>query len=43
MRDGSEVDDDDFALSENWSDAWTLRLLEQHPFRAEDSERFFPY
>jgi hypothetical protein len=42
MREGSEIHHDDLALSENWSDFWTLRLLEQEPFGAEDSERLFP-
>lgn len=41
MHDGSEGHDNDFVLSENRSDSWTLRLLEQDPFGVEDSERLF--
>jgi hypothetical protein len=42
MRDESEAQDGDSALAEDWSDFWTLKLLEQDPFNGKDIERFLP-
>jgi hypothetical protein len=42
MHDVSEAQDSDSTLAEDWSDFWTLKLLEQDPFSGRSNERFSP-
>jgi len=41
-QDASESSADDQTLEAEWSDFWTLKLLEQEPFNSDDAERLFP-
>jgi hypothetical protein len=42
MRDGSQDQGGDSALAEEWSDFWTLKLLERKPFNGNDNDWLFP-
>ena len=42
MHHASEEQESDLTLEEDWSDFWTLKLLEQEPFKGQNNEELFP-
>jgi hypothetical protein len=43
MRHASKEQESDLTLEEDWSDFWTLKLLEQEPFKGQNNEELFPH